>query len=163
MLRCICTIRHNKMCINSVLVHLNCTTSLIFVKHCQPSSMLLYLSNWYLYFSAEKHKLIIKSNTCTETYRCFHLFEPRSNGRSGMNVREGAKYKTSSKMICWSDICLRPSVLLSSFVMKQRCGWIYSATVSSYCLGLRPKYHGGKAYELTGYKAKNAIIIKKRL
>jgi hypothetical protein len=47
-------------------------------------------------------------------------------------------------------------MLLSGFVMKQRCG--LKRCVSSYCLGLRPIYHGGKGYDLTGYRANNAII-----
>ena len=57
-------------------------------------------------------------------------------------------------MLCglqWTEVSLQ-------FVMKQRCGLIYSASVSSYCLGLRPIYHGRKAYELIGYRADNAII-----
>jgi hypothetical protein len=48
--------------------------------------------------------------------------------------------------------------LLSGFVMKQRCGSIDSATVYSYCLGLRPIYHGREAYELAGYRTNNVII-----
>ena len=56
-------------------------------------------------------------------------------------------------MLCrlqWTEVALQ-------FCDETKVLLIYSATVSSYCLSLMPIYHAGKAYELIGYRASNAI------